>query len=296
MSIFISIASYCDPLLGFTIERARATARWPDGLRFGVVDQSDTPLATPPSGYVRIAPAAARGPCWARALAMSFYHGEDWFLQIDSHTDFDKGWDEILIDQGKPNTALTGYPAVLSRENGDFIHGDNSGVFVGSPRRDATFPVVMFQAGLVHAPAAVPAAHLGACALFAPGGFATAFPYDPQLYFHGEEQTLFLRLYTHGWDILHPLNMPIYHMYATDKSRVMHWDRDPRWGELERHSRMRVEALLAGEDLGVYGLGKARTLADYAAFSGIDYAKRVIEERAFLSPAPPAPPVRTRWY
>ncbi len=40
MSIFISIASYCDPLLGFTMERAWKQARWPEQLRFGIVEQS----------------------------------------------------------------------------------------------------------------------------------------------------------------------------------------------------------------------------------------------------------------
>jgi len=57
MSIFVSIASYMDPLLGFTLERARANARRPDELHFGVVEQAAT--ATPmPQGasYVRIEP------------------------------------------------------------------------------------------------------------------------------------------------------------------------------------------------------------------------------------------------
>ncbi len=40
MTIFISIASYCDPLLHFTVRRALDTARWPQALHFGVVDQS----------------------------------------------------------------------------------------------------------------------------------------------------------------------------------------------------------------------------------------------------------------
>ena len=38
MNIFLSIASYCDPVLGFTLARALATARWPERLHFGVVD------------------------------------------------------------------------------------------------------------------------------------------------------------------------------------------------------------------------------------------------------------------
>ena len=49
MSVFVSIASYCDPVLRFTLARAVAAARWPDRLHFGIVDQSSPPLpvATP---------------------------------------------------------------------------------------------------------------------------------------------------------------------------------------------------------------------------------------------------------
>lgn len=39
--------------------------------------------------------------------------------------------------------------------------------------------------------------------------------------------------------------------------------------------------------MGVYGLGQVRTLAEYAAFSGIDYAARTLAPQAFR-PAPPA--------
>src|SRR3954468_23533127 len=107
MSVFVSIASYCDPLLHFTLARAVATASDPGGLHFGVVDQIPDSAPRPPKqvlgparlSYVRISPIDARGPCWARALAMAFYGGEDWFFQIDSHMDFDPGWDARLIEQ-----------------------------------------------------------------------------------------------------------------------------------------------------------------------------------------------------
>src|SRR3712207_6711970 len=105
MRIFISIASYCDPVLPFTLQRATATASAPQHLHFGVVDQS--PAGAPrwsmrgPArlSQVHLDVADARGPCWARAIAMSLYDGEDWFLQLDSHMDFDPGWDERLIGE-----------------------------------------------------------------------------------------------------------------------------------------------------------------------------------------------------
>ena len=59
-------------------------------------DASVTPARL---SMVNIDPLQARGPCWARSLAMSLYAGEDWFFQIDSHMDFDPHWDERLITQ-----------------------------------------------------------------------------------------------------------------------------------------------------------------------------------------------------
>src|SRR6059058_5814262 len=105
MRIFVSVASYCDPVLPFTLERAVATAADASRLHFGVVDQS--PAGSPRVGVpgrarlslVRVDARDARGPCWARAVAMSLHDGEDWFLQLDSHMDFDPGWDDVLVAQ-----------------------------------------------------------------------------------------------------------------------------------------------------------------------------------------------------
>ena len=44
MSIFISIAAYCDPVLRFTLERARVAAARPQDLHFAVIDQSPQPV------------------------------------------------------------------------------------------------------------------------------------------------------------------------------------------------------------------------------------------------------------
>lgn len=310
MSIFISIASYCDPVLPFTLARALATARWPERLHFGVVDQSALAHALPSAvagpaklSYLRMDPLHARGPCWARAIAMSFYDGEDWFLQIDSHMDFDLHWDERLISQanallpGRQGVVLSAYPNAFVLQDGQPLHKattDKVLAHVVKPgaQFDAAHPVLPFEAHPVDTDAPLPGFHLGAGCLFAPGTFALAFPYDPAFYFHGEEQALSLRLYTHGWDILHMPGLPLYHLYNLGDSggppRPMHWDagqdaaRSQGWWALEQRSRQRLSDLVSGQPLGVYGMGTERTLADYAAFSGIDYVARTLAPQAFL--------------
>ena len=79
-------------------------------------------------------------------------------------------------------------------------------------------PVLGFEAHPVDRDEPVPGFHVGAGCLFAPGQFVQAFPYDPYFYFHGEEQALAARIFTHGWDIFHVPGQPVYHLYNTPNS------------------------------------------------------------------------------
>lgn len=315
MSIFVSIASYSDPVLRFTLERALAAAHDPAGLHFGVVEQCPAawPRLVMPTGattrlsLVRIDPVDARGPCWARAIAMSLYDGEDWFLQIDSHMDFDADWDQTLIEQaqallpGRAGLVLSAYPNPFVFEGEQPVRKPaTDGVLAHVVRGGAQFepghPVLGFAAHPVASAVPLPGFHLGAGCLFAPGTLVQSFPYDPYLYFHGEEQALALRLFTHGWDIFHMPGLPLYHLYNTGEgsgpARPMHWEagqdgqRSVSWWALEQRSRQRLADLVAGKPLGAYGLGSARSLAAYAAFSGIDYSARSIAPKAY-QPLPP---------
>lgn len=315
MSVFISIAAYCDPLLGFTLGRARAAAARPQELHFGVVDQSPEPPQPPAFAaaaparvsYQRIDPVFARGPCWARALAMALYDGEDWFLQIDSHMDFEPGWDERLIGQaralapGRPGVVLSAYPNAFVFEGGQPVprrttHKVLAHVVKPGVQFAPDHPVLGFEAHPVETDVPVPGFHLGAGCLFAPGRFVLDFPYDPFLYFHGEEQALAARLYTHGWDIFHVPGLPILHLYndgsAGGPPRPLHWDaaheagRTVPWWQLEQRSRARLAALVEGRPLGAYGLGRERTLAQYAQWCGIDYAGRTLGAQAYRPLAP----------
>lgn len=309
MSIFISIASYCDPLLPFTVSRAVAMARQPQALHVGIVDQS--PATSPPPqfqaagarvSYVRIDPAFARGPCWARFVAMSLFEGEDWYLQVDSHTDFEAGWDARLaglaadLANGRSGFAITAYPQPFFVRDGQAWRDPLDAHALASTVKAGTgfspgHPVLTFQAIPTVTQGAIPGFHVGAGCLFAPGEFVQHFPYDPWIYFHGEEQAIAARLFTHGWDIFHVPGLPVFHLYNDTPGqaplRPMHWDaaqderRAVHWTAFEARSRKRLAALVAGEVSGAWGLGSRRTLADYADFCGIDYSRRTIAPRAY---------------
>ena len=103
MSIFISIASYQDPLLSSTIKSACKNAANEAELVFGICDQSSKPIDISSCSeqaiihYDHVEPILSRGPCLARHRLQSFYQDEDYFLQIDSHTQFQKDWDLIPL-------------------------------------------------------------------------------------------------------------------------------------------------------------------------------------------------------
>jgi hypothetical protein len=86
--------------------------------------------------------------------------------------------------------------------------------------------------------------------------------------------------------------LPIYHLYnnsdETQAMRSFHWDRrfdqlrNEPWWKLEKYSQVRMSVLIDEKtNLGVYGLGKQRNLADYAEYCGIDYRNRIIEKKAY---------------
>lgn len=312
MSIYISIASYCDELLARTIKRAIETAHRPDQLKFGVVDQSfpneNAPnirnLASGQITYVHIHPNDARGACWARYMAMSLYSGEDWFLQIDSHMDFDNGWDTYIVSKAmqlqleKRPSVISSYPpgftfndkgeAVLNRYDQSVMY--NTLVTTVENKFKNDYPGLFFVADVRKTFNNLMGYHVGGGFLFAPGSFVNKFPYDPWFYFIGEEQSISLRLFTHGWNIYHIPNLPVYHLYNTGKGeRTLHWDekhdsnRGMRWWKLEETSRERFKNLcFQRADLGIYGLGTERTLEDFAQYCGIDYLKQEIREEFSL--------------
>lgn len=312
--IFVSVAAYRDPDLSATLQDAVEQAECPEALHLGVLEQSETPTTLPEVVHARAGQVTylhlhhrfSRGPCWARALIASGIRQETHFLQIDSHTRFDPGWDRTLLDtcealareHAQPKVILSTYPCAFELQEspgpdqgqGQAVRKPMPGLaLVLRPRPDATLagtsPVLPFHAVPTPSAVALPGHHVGAGCLFAPARLLQEVPLDPWLYFHGEEQNLAVRAWTHGWDIWHPPDLPVYHLYGRQEARPVHWeesedrDRPVRWWQLHQQAEQRMAALLFEQaDLGVYGLGQARSLDDYASAFGIDYGKRALRQ------------------
>ena len=321
MSIFISIASYQDPLLVSTIFGAYNNARNKDELIFSICDQSDNPINIDDLDfadqvrYEHVNPVFSRGPCWARHRAQTFYQEEDYFLQIDSHTQFLPNWDELfkeallkieaagLTDGYFAKPIITSYPRsfkVLDFERGLFeLNTEDKHTQVITYRKDSLFSRGSFsrQIGIPTKHTEITHAYLMAAGcIFTRGKFVKDIPYDPNYYFYGEELSMALRAFTHGFSFFHIPDVPLFHLY-TDVSNIprkLHWDpeddanRAIKWHELEQKSLDRLDDLFAGKIEGSMGLGSQRSLKDYAVISGVDLKNKIVlnleqaTESAFL--------------
>ncbi|MES2263554.1 MAG: GlcNAc-transferase family protein [Pseudomonadota bacterium] len=305
--IFVSLASYLDPMLFFTLTDAMAKATRPELLRFGVVDQHRASQRAaiallPFAGLIRYLYVPVQdtlGVSWARNQAFSLYDGEAYLLQIDSHMCFEPGWDEALRRQHRQllerceKPILSTYPYRFDMVDGvpHYTPPEGKTVLVLRPHPETPLTddevVLRFIARHLFTDQPVAGCHVAAGFVFCDGSFVDEVPYDPYLYFHGEEQSLAVRAYTRGWDIYHPLHVPLYHLYKMPNTphETHHWHgeidarRDFSGAYLTARAAARLNRLLCGDGLpGAYGLGNARTLEQFSAFSGIDYRQRQISD------------------
>lgn len=290
--IFVSVANYRDAETAPTVRDAIAHAAQPDRVVFGVLSQVvpgvDADCLAPEGPTVRqlcVHAGSSLGACWARhRILTELRRDEPFVLQIDSHTRFAPGWDERFLrmwaDLANPRAVLSCHPVPYTPPRQ-----------LAEPAIPLTRPKAFNEQGILalrsHAlawadrPAQPPRmAFVGAGCIFAPAAAFDQVPYDPHLYFQGEESTLSARLFTHGWDVYAPNDVLLYHDYTHDRGRPKHWQDNRDWTRLNALSFARVRYLLAGEppadpaalvDIDRYGLGTARPLADFEALAGVDF-------------------------
>ncbi len=282
-NIFVQIASYRDRDLPNTINSALSTARDPGNLRFGICWQYDDVSFTDldpwlPDPRFRISQhyyEDSRGCCWARNITNSLYRDERFTLQIDAHTRFAPGWDaqyrQMLtsVDSDKP--LLTTYPAPFETVDGSEHLNTDRGIqklTLGRIRRNLT--TLLKTTPVETSEYCVPSPFIAAGQIFTLGRFCEEVEYDPELYFDGEEIALSARAYTSGYDFYCPNVDVIWHRYQ--HAMPLHWS-DHQHQENNETAMNRLCMLLLGEhdQLGRYGLGNARSLAEYEQYCGIDF-------------------------
>jgi len=317
-SIFIQIASYRDPELRNTLASLLDNADNPDRLKICIAwqhakadewDTLDEYFDDKRFKIIDIDYRDSKGACWARNLIQQEYNNEDYTLQLDSHHRFTKGWDTTLIDmltdlqkKGHKKPLLTAYIPSFNPENDP--EGRVQVPWKMNFDRFTPEGVVFFLPAAIddwqERDEPVPARFFSAHFTFTLGIFAKEVQHDPQFYFHGEEISLAVRAFTHGYDLFHPHRVIAWHEY-TRKGRTKQWDDDPIWADRNRLTFHRLKGLLGTDGttcspcmrkrLEPYYLGEERTLEDYERYAGIRFKDRGIQEWTTDNKYPPNPEV-----
>lgn len=284
-AIFVSVASYRDYDCNNTIKSIYNNAKNPEKIYVGICEQnSDDKLercivdgdnTRIPIGNVRIIKKSykeARGPTYARYICSKLWDGEQYFFQIDSHTEFIKDWDEILINMlercrktneieteykyginGSEKPILASYPPDKSQMNlkGYTIIDDYKIKENGLPMLYSHFIREELKR-----PLKSKYNLCGANFVFGDYTILKDVPYDPYLgyLFQGEEYLLSARLYTHGYDIYVPDKVICSHFYK--RKGNFYWnDNREQYKKCIKKTHERVKKLLNREINDEYGLG-----------------------------------------
>jgi len=246
-----------------------------------------------------------KGACWARNTVQQLYFGEKYTLQLDSHHRFAPEWDQTLIDmlesvrtETTPKPLLTAYVPSFDPENDPAARTQEPWKmdFDRFIPEGAVFflPATVDNWQQLDKP--VPSRFYSAHFCFADGSFAVEVQHDPEYFFHGEEISIGVRAFTHGYDLFHPHRAVVWHEY-TRKGRVKVWDDhttgqknkgrvDLDWVERNNicHKRNRILFGMDGEDptqidFGKYGFGKVRTLLEFEEYAGMSFKYRGVQQQ-----------------
>jgi hypothetical protein len=281
--IFIQIASYRDVELPLTIRSALDAAKYPERLTFGICWQYDERTFLDLDEFVnnpRIKISQtyyenSRGCCWARNQTNLLYDGERYTLQIDAHTRFAQNWDERYIamlnsiDSNKP--IISTYPAPFEYIEGVEFKQKKHGMQRLILNRVLRNLTTVFKSEIVEDTSKpAPSKFIAAGQIFAHGNFCQEVEYDPEHYYSGEEIALSARAYTHGYDAYCPNEDLIWHLY---KHSMPTHDADHHQNQ-HPQAIDRLHDLFIGDhtNLGKYGLGSIRTLADFEEYTEINFA------------------------
>ena len=139
----------------------------------------------------------------------------------------------------------------------------------------------------------VPSRFYSAHFCFTLGSFAKEVQHDPEYYFHGEEISIAVRAYTHGYDLFHPHKVVAWHEY-TRRGRIKQWDDDKTWSDKNNRCHLKNRKLFSMDgqrydpkEFGIYGFGNIRSLDNYEKYAGISFNRRAVQQETLDNKYPP---------
>ena len=295
--IFVNLASYRDPECYKTIQSLIMNSYNWKNLRIVVCEQNSEedipynylldPIYNNIINVIKLSYKEARGPTYARYLIQQQYNKEEYYLQIDSHTRFEKFWDLKLIN------TLNNLPdkSCLTQYLPNYLLNDTK------PREQIRGSLNVSQICSLDGFTRITSPHLpileynspfksngwSGCFSFSKGDICNDAPidcYTPDVFF-GEEMDICLRLFTRGWNFYSP-EYPIAYTNFNRQYRETFWEKKGlgydknitlcsrlrihyRLGTLPTYLKNKIEnecpELLIKKNL--FKLGNKRSLEDY---------------------------------
>lgn len=304
-TIFVSVASYRDDVCSNTIKSLYENAEFPQRIFVGICQQNadedmdcvenlnSDKIPQENIRIIRLHNTEAKGPTYARYLCTTLWKGEDFFLQIDSHSLFVKSWDTKCIDMINriKSEGLSQKPVISHYPLEDTDYTNNRYTNRDVPRVCRAYfndrGVINFhEAEIIDTKDEfyrVPFSTGGM--LFAPSSILIEVPYDPNLpyLFAGEEVVYSLRLFTNGYDVFTPTENILYHEY-TRETKPKFWS-DLSYDDSDAISKVKYYlGLLEFDklpktmhiDLDKYGPGKVRSVSEFLDFAKIDTKAKLV--------------------
>jgi hypothetical protein len=300
MKIFVAIPSYRDQELLATVASIISKADNPKNLSFGMCQQDDVFVSFRQYRWTvrkinskNYSPEQSLGLGWALSECFSMYGGEEFFLQVDSHTEMDQSWDTKILADYRLASAANGCPCVFSVYP-DIYTLDDNGIrqldqngYLSRTRLIWGGSNIIPDGNalrLTNDQTPTPARYLNGGFMFGHGSFAGLIPYNPDVYFFGIEIYTTVRCYTHGFELYHPTKRICWHHYG-DRARGVkiaphHGNpvdeslRKIKSTERAERSQNIIVDFLSGRYTGPYGIGDKRSIQDFENYAGIDFKNR----------------------
>lgn len=259
----------------------------------------------------------ALGPYMARYFASKLWYGEQWYMQIDSHTKFIPSWDTVSLDMLKraPSNkpVISHYPpdhnvTITATKAASRLCGP---AFATSDMEEQIIRIEgssYYERQQLDTPAF--SAFVGAGYLIGHSNLLMDVPYDPFLpwIFMGEEIILSSRLWTAGYDIFSPITPVINHYYHR-KQTPKFWESIHRTFTVGMHNLLqglvlqRIKYLLqypeSARDMipiksiltavEQYGMGTSRSLDEYLYIIGANMTTKTLAYTEWCEKGYPPP-------
>ena len=303
-SIFIQIPSYRDCELSKTIFSAINNASQNNDIHFGISNvvlsnkeiyiPANLPSFASINYKTSIAPENI-GLQKSRKIANSFYRGEDYYLQTDSHMRFEKNWDISLIDLVKRYQEIGFSKPLISMYPPGYYYDNNFNEIYDSLNNTNIISFLedknKFKITYVPSQTAINAnvdcvynASISGGFIFTVGDFANITP-NEKIAFWGEEVLIAARAYTHGFDLLLAPKSYVWHLYYDHQKSIQEngrhhvWNDFPKeWAGLQQETNEELHRIFINKIIGENELGSTRTLDQYGQYAGLNFSTKEVTQ------------------